>query len=108
MERKIVSHRLATGQVRANGRPVREVKEQEAVRAGKTKCYQVSVSGAGLPSRLSPQHRPRAGGERQHLQRLVQILTGVTAMPCWSQGQEREGMDGWVDAGWGERETGTP
>lgn len=49
--------------MRANGRPVREVKEQEAVRVGKTKCYQVSISGAGLPSCLSPRHRPRAAWE---------------------------------------------
>lgn len=58
MERKIVFHWLAIGQVRGNGRLAREAKEAEAVRAGKAKCYQVRASGAGLPSHLIPGHRP--------------------------------------------------
>lgn len=64
MERKIVFHWLAIGQVRGNGRLAREAKEPEAVRAGKAKCYQVSASGAGLPSTSSLGTGQRAVWER--------------------------------------------
>lgn len=67
---------------------------------GEDKVLSSQVSGAGLPSCLSPLHRPRAAWERRRLRRLVHILTGVTAVPCWIQRQEWEGLDGWAE---GER-----